>query len=66
MSVFVRGWMYAVQGDSAGARCLQQPYKLTESQDEVIMEFELPFWMDKDDVRVDIDEDGVTVEVRAP
>jgi hypothetical protein len=44
------------QGDSSGARCLKQPYRLVEQTDEVIMEIKVPFWMDKDDIKVRVSE----------
>ena len=45
-------WEMVFRGDSSGARCLKQPYRLVEQTDEVIMEIKVPFWMDKDDIKV--------------
>ena len=42
------------EGDPDYVRCMQPPYTLYESNTEVIMEIELPFWIDEEDVRVDI------------
>jgi len=50
-------------GDPDYARCVQPPYTLHESNTEVIMEFELPFWIDEEDVRVDITKRSVRVRV---
>ena len=36
------------EGDPDYARCMQPPYTLHESNTEVIMEFELPFWIDEE------------------
>mmetsp|Transcript_9128 Transcript_9128/g.15666 ORF Transcript_9128/g.15666 Transcript_9128/m.15666 type:complete len:532 (+) Transcript_9128:380-1975(+) len=57
-------WPQVFRGDSAGARCLEPPYILTETEDEVVMEIKVPFWIDKGDVVVDITEKAITVEVR--
>jgi hypothetical protein len=51
------------EGDPDYARCIQPPYTLHESNTEVIMEFELPFWIDEEDVRVDITKRTVRVRV---
>jgi len=51
------------EGDPDYARCMQPPYTLHESNTEVIMEFELPFWIDEEDVRVDITKRTVRVRV---
>jgi hypothetical protein len=53
----------AFEGDPDFARCLQPPYTLFETNTEVIMEFELPFWIDEADVRVDITKRSVRVRV---
>ena len=37
---------------------------MTETEEEVILEFELPFWIDKDDCRVSIDSEKIRVRVR--
>lgn len=57
-------WDCLFRGDSSGARCMEQPYVLKEQEEDVLMEFELPFWIDHDDVRVNITADGVSVDVR--
>lgn len=43
---------------------MRPPYELKEGNDDVLMEFELPFWIDRRDVFVDITASGVRVEVR--
>ena len=57
-------WKRLFVGDSEGARCLQPPYALHETDEDVLLQIELPFWIDPEDVRVDIGEVDVTVEVR--
>ena len=51
------------EGDPDYVRCMQPPYTLYESNTEVIMEIELPFWIDEEDVRVDITKRTVRVRV---
>jgi len=36
----------------------------TETDDDVMMDIELPFWIDASDVRVSINSSGVSIEVR--
>ena len=37
---------------------------LTETEEEAVMEIELPFWIDKEDCRIDIGERRVSIKVR--
>jgi len=57
-------WKSVFHGDDEGARCIRNPYVLTEMEEEVVMEIELPFWIDKDDCRIDINEHQVSINVR--
>ena len=44
-------------------RCMKPLYTLTESNKEVVMEFELPFWKESDDVTVEITNEFIHVKV---
>lgn len=57
-------WKRLFVGDSDGARCLRPAYEQFDSVDDVLLNFEVPFWIDVDDVRVDITEESIEVEVR--
>lgn len=57
-------WRRLFDGDSDGARCLVTPYELYEGDDDTIMNFEVPFWIDNDDVKVTVTEYGVSINVR--
>jgi len=57
-------WKQVFRGDSCGARCLKPPYVLSESTDDVVMEIQLPFWIDTEDCKVDITKEGITIDVR--
>jgi len=57
-------WQRLFAGDSVGARCLQPPCVITESEGDVMLEFELPFWIEEGDVDVQITETSLTVAVR--
>ena len=59
-----REWKSLFLGDDDGIRCLKQPYIMTETEEEVILEFELPFWIDKDDCKVEIGTEKLIVKVR--
>ena len=37
---------------------------MVETEDEVTLEFVLPFWIEADDVRVDITKDNIEIQVR--
>ena len=43
---------------------MEPPYTLTENDDEVVVEVQLPFWIEQPDIRVDVTESGICVEVR--
>jgi hypothetical protein len=52
------------QGDSAGARCLVPPYKLTLSQSEAALELPLPRWIvPSEDVAVQITRSSIVINV---
>ncbi|PSC71468.1 heat shock [Micractinium conductrix] len=57
-------WRCLFEGDSEGARCMQPPYNLTETEDDVLLELELPFWIDAEDCRVEFGERQLSVDVR--
>jgi len=55
-------WTRLFQGDPDFARALRQPYVTHETNEEVTVTFDaLPFWVRKDDVRVDVTHVGVRV-----
>ncbi len=56
-------WKKVFEGDSDYARCMKPLYTLTESNKEVVMEFELPFWKESDDVTVEITNEFIHVKV---
>ena len=56
-------WKKLFEGDSDYARCVKPPYELKESNSEVLMEFELPFWIDSEDVGVNITPMGIRIKV---
>ncbi len=57
-------WKRLFRGDPDGARCLQPPYTISEDVDNVILEFQVPFWIESDDVKVEITPRELTVWVR--
>ena len=56
-------WKKLFVGDPDYARHLEPPYEMTESNEEAIMEFELPFWIDAEDVGVSFNSKNVRVKV---
>ena len=59
-------WSRLFEGDPDFARCLRQPYRTHETNDDVTLTFEgLPFWIRKDDVFVDVTSAGVRVRVES-
>lgn len=58
-------WQRLFRGDSDGLRCMQPPCTITETDSEVTLEFELPFWIEEEDVQVDISSTQLSVFVRA-
>jgi len=57
-------WTKLFEGDSDGVRCLVAPYELYEGDDDAILQFEVPFWIDQDDVKVLVTDEGVDIRVR--
>lgn len=57
-------WKRLFVGDSDGSRCLRPPYEQFDSDDDVLLNFELPFWIETEDVLVHITGHGIDVEVR--
>jgi len=57
-------WRRLFEGDPDGARCLKAPYSLHESDEDVVMEFELPFWIYAEDIDVKVTDADVSVKVR--
>ncbi|MEW5319838.1 MAG: hypothetical protein WDW38_010963 [Sanguina aurantia] len=51
-------------GDSDGVRCTQAPYSLYQTAEEAVLEVQVPFWIDKDDVSCVVDEAGLKLGVR--
>jgi hypothetical protein len=57
--------MRVVQGDSDGARCLVQPYRLLQLPEEVVVEVCLPRWVvPQEDLQVVKEKGGVGCEGR--
>eukprot|EP00889_Picochlorum_renovo_P000169 jgi/Picre1/27199/NNA_000168.t1 len=46
------------------SRCLVPAYDMYEGEDDVILQIELPFWIEPEDVAVDITEHGIDVMVK--
>eukprot|EP00887_Chlorella_sp_A99_P002814 scaffold6.g2814.t1 len=57
-------WPRLFVGDSDGLRCMEPPYSMTENADDVVLELTLPFWIEAEDVRVDVGERELDVAVR--
>ncbi|GMH39071.1 hypothetical protein BSKO_06969 [Bryopsis sp. KO-2023] len=57
-------WNCMFEGDSDGVRCLEPPYTLYELEDEVVLEMNLPFWIETSDVDVTFTEGSVGIWVR--
>jgi HSP20 family molecular chaperone IbpA len=57
-------WKSLFEGDSHGARCLSPPYEQYDGVDDVVLSLEVPFWIDMEDVKVDISDIGIDIEVR--
>ena len=57
-------WARLFRGDPDGARCLEPPYSVFEAEEEVVVQIELPFWIDADDVRVEVGPAALGVHVR--
>lgn len=58
-------WRSLFRGDSAGDRCIQPPYELLEADHDVVMEWRLPAWVQAAHLRVDVTQEGLTVDVDA-
>ncbi|KAL3154051.1 hypothetical protein ABBQ32_013597 [Trebouxia sp. C0010 RCD-2024] len=61
---FKQRWLRMFRGDPDGARCMQPLYTLTESQNDVQLEMQVPFWIDGSDVHIAIGEQQLHVAVR--
>lgn len=57
-------WARLFRGDPDGARCLEPPYCLAESDEDVTLTLALPFWTEPGDVRMRVDERGLDLDVR--
>lgn len=57
-------WRRLFRGDSDGLRRLQPPYTLRESDEDVVLEVVLPFWIAPEDVRVEFGDARLVVDVR--
>lgn len=51
-------------GDSDGCRCLEPIYDLYDTDDEVLLELKVPFWIDAEDVHVEFSKTKVEIWVR--
>lgn len=60
---FGEEWKRIFKGDSDFARCMKQPYEMLESNEEAVMEFEVPYWTEREDVDVEIRHKDVWVRV---
>jgi len=56
-------WDRVFDGDPTFARCLEPPYRVHETNEEVVLEMELPFWIEADDVTFAADARRVSVRV---
>lgn len=56
-------WRRLFEGDPDYARCMEPPYRLEESPSEVVLEMELPFWIEASDVAVHVTPRGVSLRV---
>jgi curved DNA-binding protein CbpA/HSP20 family molecular chaperone IbpA len=57
-------WKRLFRGDPDGSRCLEPLYSTAEDKDNVILEFLVPFWIEPEDVKVDIGSHQLQVSVR--
>lgn len=57
-------WKRIFEGDSDGIRCIHPPYELFETEEDAMVQIELPFWIDTEDVRVEFGATVLSVEVR--
>lgn len=57
-------WPKLFEGDSDGSRCLVPPYDMYEGEDDVILQIEIPFWIEPEDVAVEITEHEIDVMVK--
>ncbi|GLC41262.1 hypothetical protein PLESTB_001081600 [Pleodorina starrii] len=57
-------WRQVFAGDSDGARSLPPPYVLTQLPDEVVLELSLPWWVQSEDVAVEVGARRLAVAVR--
>ncbi|KAI3436650.1 hypothetical protein D9Q98_006066 [Chlorella vulgaris] len=57
-------WKRLFVGDSDGARCLVPPYTMSHTESDVLLEVELPFWIDPEDVNVRFTEHELVASVR--
>lgn len=63
-SEFGQEWPRLFRGDPDGARSLKPPYEMIETVDDAILQIELPFWIDPEDVMIDINSEGISANVR--
>eukprot|EP01023_Acetabularia_acetabulum_P031611 TRINITY_DN29616_c0_g3_i1.p2 TRINITY_DN29616_c0_g3~~TRINITY_DN29616_c0_g3_i1.p2 ORF type:complete len:208 (+),score=25.37 TRINITY_DN29616_c0_g3_i1:362-985(+) len=61
-----QNWSKLFEGDTDGYRCIQQPYKLIQiNKKEILFEIsDLPFWIERGDIYVNIDDQILVVAVR--
>jgi len=57
-------WACVFAGDSCGARSLRPPYSLQEADDDVLLEWHLPAWVEAPDVAVEVTVAGVSCRVK--
>lgn len=57
-------WQRLFVGDPDGIRCLVPPYELYETDEDAMVQIELPFWIDPEDVKVDVGDRELSVQVR--
>ena len=57
-------WQRLFIGDPDGIRCLVPPYEMYETDEDAIVQIELPFWIDPEDVKVDVGDLELSVRVR--
>jgi|TARA_B110000977_G_scaffold36328_3_gene48695 hypothetical protein len=59
-------WTSLFQGDPTFARALKQPYFVHETNEDVTVTIgDLPFWIRSDDVSVNVDTFGVSINIQS-
>ena len=57
-------WARLFEGDPAGVRCLVPPWKMTENEDDVVLEIDCPHWVQPDDITIEFTDKMFTCKVQ--